>query len=60
MAKSDKTSEKLSVGAKSCGWTLVKEFKRFNLWEYRYQKDQVLRECFWKDEKPIERAFDYQ
>ncbi len=60
MAKSDKTSEKLCVGAKSYGWILTKEYGRFNLWEYHYAKDQALRECFWKNEKPVERAFDYQ
>ena len=34
---------------KANGWTLVKEYGRFNLWR---RNATGIRECFWKDQIP--------
>lgn len=50
IARCDYTNEKMEVGHKSCGWTLVKQYDRFNLWKNK----RGIRECFFKNQKPNE------
>lgn len=48
LTRYDITKEKLRVGHKSCGWTLIEEYERFNLW----QRASGIRECFCKNQIP--------
>lgn len=48
LTRYDITNEKLRVGHRAWGWTLIQEYENFNLW----QRNSGIRECFYKNQVP--------